>query len=126
VALLHLTRPTGPEPRNPSSHMAMPLSTRCWTTALVDLSDGDDRIGEAAGIPCLQAGDENGIPTSQFPPYRLAALIGFPEGCPTGVPPKRKKGYVAIEPGNETIYPLLLQQARFAVVPTCPMIGGHG
>jgi predicted transposase YbfD/YdcC len=45
----------------------------------------------------------------RLPQYRLAALLGFPEGCPTGVPPKRKKGYVAIKPGNETIHPLLLQ-----------------
>ena len=44
----------------------------------------------------------------RLPQYRLAALLGFPEGCQTGVPPKRKKGYVAIKPGNETIHPLLL------------------
>jgi hypothetical protein len=43
-----------------------------------------------------------------------------------GVPPKRKKGYVAIKPGNETIHPLLLQSSPFAIVPACPLIGGHG
>jgi len=42
----------------------------------------------------------------RVPEYRLAALLGFPENCQIAEP-ERKKGYVAIKPGNTAIHPLL-------------------